>query len=186
MKYNIRGENVEVTNAIREYVEKKIGKLERYFDTPPTSDVNVNISVYNEEQQIEVTIPMTNLLLRAEEQHLDLYAAIDLVVDKLERQIRKYKTKVNRKFRQQGAPKHVFAELEKEAMQANEQDDDSEDDIEIVRTKRFNLKPMDSEEAVLQMDMLGHAFFVFEDSVSGNTNVVYKRRDGKYGLIEPS
>lgn len=186
MKYNIRGENVEVTNAIREYVEKKIGKLERYFDTPPTSDVNVNISVYNEEQQIEVTIPMTNLLLRAEEQHLDLYAAIDLVVDKLERQIRKYKTKVNRKFRQQGAPKHVFAELEKEAIQANEQDDDSEDDIEIVRTKRFNLKPMDSEEAVLQMDMLGHAFFVFEDSVSGNTNVVYKRRDGKYGLIEPS
>lgn len=186
MKYNIRGENVEVTNAIREYVERKIGKLERYFDTPPTSDVNVNISVYNEEQQIEVTIPMTNLLLRAEEQHLDLYAAIDLVVDKLERQIRKYKTKVNRKFRQQGAPKHVFAELEKEALKANEQDEYSEDDIEIVRTKRFNLKPMDSEEAVLQMDMLGHAFFVFEDSVSGNTNVVYKRRDGKYGLIEPS
>ncbi|SER81325.1 putative sigma-54 modulation protein [Gracilibacillus ureilyticus] len=186
MKYNIRGENVEVTGAIKEYVERKIGKLERYFDTPPTSDVNVNISVYNEEQQIEVTIPMTNLMLRAEVQHADLYAAIDLVVDKLERQIRKHKTKVNRKFRQQGSPKHVFAELEKEAAVRSNVDLLDDDEIEIVRTKRFDLKPMDSEEAVLQMDMLGHAFFVFENSITGNTNVVYKRRDGRYGLIEPS
>src|SRR5699024_6012784 len=97
---------------IREYVEKKIDKLNRYFDTPPTSDVHVNLSVYNEEQQIEVTIPMTDLLLRAEEHHADLYAAIDLVVDKLERQIRKYKTKVNRKFSQKGSVNHVFAEQE--------------------------------------------------------------------------
>ncbi|WP_186580837.1 ribosome hibernation-promoting factor, HPF/YfiA family [Aquibacillus kalidii] len=187
MKYNIRGENVEVTSAIKDYVEKKIGKLERYFDTPPTSDVNVNISVYNDEQQIEVTIPMTNLLLRAEENHNDLYAAIDLVVDKLERQIRKYKTKVNRKFRQNGAPKHVFAELEKEAMAAQTAvEEDEESEMEIVRNKRFDLKPMDSEEAILQMDMLGHEFFVFTNAVSGNTNVVYKRRDGRYGLIEPS
>ncbi|MFC4404937.1 ribosome hibernation-promoting factor, HPF/YfiA family [Gracilibacillus xinjiangensis] len=186
MKYNFRGENVEVTGAIKEYVERKIGKLERYFDTPPTSDVNVNISVYNEEQQIEVTIPMTNLLLRAEVQHVDLYAAIDLVVDKLERQIRKHKTKVNRKFRQQGSPKHVFAELEKEAAEFRGVDLLDDDEIEIVRTKRFDLKPMDSEEAVLQMDMLGHAFFVFENSMTGTTNVVYKRRDGRYGLIEPS
>src|SRR5690606_38519271 len=99
---------------------------------------------YNEEQSIEVTIPMTDLLLRAEEQHTDLYAAIDLVVDKLERQIRKHKTKVNRKFRQKGAPKHIFAELEHEAKNNNV---DESDEIEIVRTKRFNLKPMDSEEA---------------------------------------
>ncbi|WP_164668090.1 ribosome hibernation-promoting factor, HPF/YfiA family [Virgibacillus doumboii] len=182
MKYNIRGENIEVTGAIRDYVEKKISKLERYFDTPPTSDVHVNLSVYNDEQRIEVTIPMTDLLLRAEEQHIDLYAAIDLVVDKLERQIRKYKTKVNRKFRQKGSPKHIFAELEKEA---NNEKSES-DEIEIVRTKRFNLKPMDSEEAVLQMDMLGHAFYVFTNSFSGDTNVVYRRKDGKYGLIEPN
>ncbi|GGM35348.1 ribosomal subunit interface protein [Paraliobacillus quinghaiensis] len=181
MKYNIRGENVEVTGAIKSYIEKKVGKLERYFDTPPTSDVNVNLSVYNEEQQIEVTIPMTNLLLRAEEQHTDLYAAIDLVVDKLERQIRKYKTKVNRKARQQGAPKHIFAEMEKEL---EEEPVTEEDGLEVVRTKRFDLKPMDSEEAILQMDMLGHTFYVFTDSESGDTNVVYKRRDGKYGLIE--
>src|SRR5699024_9293268 len=184
MNYNIRGENIEVTQAIRSHVEEKISKIEKYFDTPPTSDVNVNLSVYNEEQQVEVTIPMPNLLLRAEEQHTDMYAAIDLVVDKLERQIRKYKTKVNRKFRQAGSAKHLFAELEKEQRENAVQEDES--DIEIVRTKRFNLKPMDSEEAILQMDMLGHEFFVFTNADSNDTNVVYKRRDGKYGLIEPT
>jgi len=176
MNYNIRGENIEVTRPIREYVEKKISKLNRYFDTPPTSDVHVNLSVYNEEQQIEVTIPMTNLLLRAEEQHNDLYAAIDLVVDKLERQIRKHKTKVNRKFRQKGIEEIIFSSAV---------EDNDADEIEIVRTKRFNLKPMDSEEAVLQMDMLGHTFFVFTNADTNDTNVVYRRRDGKYGLIEP-
>ncbi|TMN21349.1 ribosome-associated translation inhibitor RaiA [Lentibacillus cibarius] len=182
MKYNIRGENIEVTKAIQEYVEKKIGKLERYFDTPPTSDVHVNLSVYNDEQRIEVTIPMTNLLLRAEVQHIDLYAAIDLAVDKLERQIRKYKTKVNRKFRQEGSPKHIFAEMEKEA----DNETGESDEIDIVRKKQFDLKPMDSEEAVLQMDMLGHAFYVFTNAISGDTNVVYRRKDGRYGLIEPN
>lgn len=181
MNYNIRGENVEVTEAIKAYVEKKVSKLERYFETPPTSDVNVNLSVYNDEQKIEVTIPMTNLLLRAEEKHEDLYAAIDFVVSKLERQIRKHKTKINRKSRQKGAVKYMFAEMEKNSV---EQDDD--DNIEIVRTKRFNLKPMDSEEAILQMDMLGHDFFVFTNADSGDTSVVYRRHDGKYGLIEPN
>ncbi|AIF44151.1 ribosome-associated translation inhibitor RaiA [Virgibacillus halodenitrificans] len=184
MKFNIRGENLEVTDSIREYVERKISKLERYFDTPPTSEVHVNLSVYNDEQTIEVTIPMTNLLLRGEVQHVDLYAAIDLVVDKLERQIRKYKTKVNRKFRQEGSPKHVFAELEREAN--NVAVEEESDEIDIVRTKRFDLKPMDSEEAVLQMDMLGHSFYVFTNAVTNETNVVYRRKDGKYGLIEPN
>lgn len=183
MKYNIRGENLEVTEAIRDYVMKKISKLEKYFDTPPTSDVHVKLSVYNNEQKIEVTIPMTDLLLRAEERHNDLYAAIDLVVDKLERQIRKYKTKINRKFRKEGSPKHIFAEMEKEARNSKKEDDDK---IEIVRTKRFDLKPMDSEEAILQMDMLDHAFFVFTNATSGETNVVYRRNDGRYGLIEPN
>lgn len=182
MNYNIRGENLEVTDAIQEYVKKKVSKLNRYFDTPPTSDVHVKLSVYNNEQKIEVTIPMKDLLLRGEEQHQDLYAAIDLVVDKLERQIRKYKTKVNRKARQEGSPKHIFAEMEKEARNAQ----DDSDEFEIVRTKRFNLKPMDSEEAILQMDMLDHAFFVFTNAVSGDTNVVYRRKDGRYGLIEPN
>lgn len=183
MNYNIRGENIDVTRSIREYVEKKIGKLNKYFDTPPTSDVHVNLSVYNDQQIIEVTIPMTNLLLRAEEQHNDLYAAIDLVVDKLERQIRKHKTKINRKLRQKGIDKQLFAE----EIFGNEKDEEQDSDkIEIVRTKRFNLKPMDAEEAILQMDMLGHSFFVFTNAETNDTNVVYKRKDGKYGLIEPT
>lgn len=184
MKFNIRGENIEVTGAIRDYVEKKISKLERYFDEPIASEVHVNLSVYNDEQRIEVTVPMKDLLLRGEVQHLDLYAAIDLVVDKLERQIRKYKTKINRKARQNGAPKHEFAKMENQAI--NNELDSNDDDFEIVRTKRFNLKPMDPEEAILQMDMLGHEFFVFTNDKSGESNVVYRRKDGKYGLIEPT
>ncbi|SDC58471.1 putative sigma-54 modulation protein [Pelagirhabdus alkalitolerans] len=187
MKYNIRGENLEVTGAIKSYIEKKVSKLERYFETPPTSDVNVNLSVYNDEQEIEVTIPMPNLLLRAEENHTDLYAAIDLVVDKLERQIRKYKTKINRKNRQKGAPKHIFAEMEKDLLEGEaEQEQEDDNGLEVVRTKRFDLKPMDSEEAILQMDMLGHSFYVFTNAETGDTNVVYRRHDGKYGLIEPN
>ena len=181
MRFNIRGENIEVTGAIKEYVEKKISKLQRYFDSTPSTDVHVNLSVYNDEQRIEVTIPMTNLLLRGEERHEDLYAAIDLVVDKLERQIRKHKTKINRKARQQGAPKHVFAELD-----FGKEEEEENEEFEIVRTKRFNLKPMDSQEAILQMDMLGHNFFVFMNDDTGETNVVYRRKDGKYGLIEPN
>ncbi|WP_368654419.1 ribosome-associated translation inhibitor RaiA [Ornithinibacillus sp. 4-3] len=183
MNFNIRGENIEVTQAIRDYAEKKITKLEKYFDDKPTSDVHVRLSVYNNEQRIEVTIPMSDLLLRAEEQHVDLYAAIDLVIDKLERQIRKYKTKVNRKLRGKDSPKLLAAEI---AANGAAKEEESSNEIEIVRTKRFDLKPMDSEEAILQMDMLDHAFFVFTNAVSGDTNVVYRRKDGKYGLIEPN
>ncbi|MFS0559803.1 ribosome-associated translation inhibitor RaiA [Terribacillus sp. 179-K 1B1 HS] len=191
MKYNIRGENVEATEAIKDYVEKKVGKLERYFDSPVDSEVHVNLSVHNNASKIEVTIPMKNLLLRAEESHADLYAAIDLVVTKLERQIKKHKTKVNRRSRQSGdAPKHAFAALENEgaagAVVATNEDEEDLDSFEIVRNKRFDLKPMDSEEAILQMDMLGHSFFVYTNSVTGDTNVVYKRKDGRYGLIEPT
>ena len=191
MKYNIRGENVEATEAIKDYVEKKVGKLERYFDSPVDSEVHVNLSVHNNESKIEVTIPMKNLLLRAEESHADLYAAIDLVVTKLERQIKKHKTKVNRRSRQSGdAPKHAFAALENEgaagAVVATDEDEEDLGSFEIVRNKRFDLKPMDSEEAILQMDMLGHSFFVYTNSVTGDTNVVYKRKDGRYGLIEPT
>ncbi|MBP3950011.1 ribosome hibernation-promoting factor, HPF/YfiA family [Bacillus suaedae] len=183
MNYNIRGENLEVTPALREYVEKKVGKLERYFDTTPISDVNVRMQVLNSQHMIEITIPMPQLLLRGEDNHTDMYAAIDKVVEKLERQIRKYKTKVNRKFRQEGSLKYMFKnELEplEEAGPPIE-----EDELEVVRKKRFNLKPMDAEEAILQMDMLGHNFFVFSDAVNGSTSVVYKRKDGRYGLIEP-
>ncbi|MFC0559299.1 ribosome hibernation-promoting factor, HPF/YfiA family [Halalkalibacter alkalisediminis] len=181
MKYNIRGENMEVTPALRDYVEKKVGKLERYFDTTPIADVNVRMQVLNTQHIIEITIPMPQLLLRGEEVHSDMYAAIDKVVEKLERQIRKHKTKVNRKFRQEGSLKYMF----KNELEPLEGEPIPTDDLEVVRKKRFNLKPMDAEEAILQMDMLGHDFFVYSDAVNGSTSVVYKRKDGKYGLIEP-
>lgn len=194
MNYNIRGENLEVTPALKTYVEKKVSKLERYFDTTPVADVHVKLQKQNSDSIIEVTIPMPQLLLRAEENHADMYAAVDLVVEKLERQIRKYKTKVNRKFRQNGSVKQLFNNnmeaLQEQVAQngdpSNEEfPEDPVDELEVVRTKRFNLKPMDAEEAILQMDMLGHNFFVFSNAVNGDTSVVYKRKDGKYGLIEP-
>ncbi|BCC43962.1 40S ribosomal protein S30 [Bacillus cereus] len=178
MKFNIRGENIEVTPALKEYVEKKLSKLERYFDTFP--EIKVNLKVYSDKQRVEVTIPFTDLLLRAEETNSDMYAAIDLVVDKLERQIRKHKTKVNRKLREKGSMKTNFILPEAVAVQ----DAVEEDELELVRTKRFDLKPMDVEEAILQMDMLGHNFFVFTNADTNETNVVYGRKDGKYGLIE--
>ncbi|MBU9722266.1 MULTISPECIES: ribosome hibernation-promoting factor, HPF/YfiA family [Bacillaceae] len=181
MNFNIRGENLEITPALRDYVEKKVGKLERYFDFEPTPDVNVKMSVINNDQKVEITIPLPKLLLRAEEKHTDMYAAIDLVIEKLERQIRKHKTKVNRKFRQDDSLKYMF----KNDLEPLAEETPESDEIEVVRTKKFDLKPMDAEEAILQMDMLGHNFFVFSDAVSGSTNVVYKRKDGRYGLIEP-
>lgn len=183
MNFNIRGENIEVTPAIREYVEKKISKLERYFSETPDANVNVNLKTYNDKTaKVEVTIPMSQLVLRAEEDHLDMYAAIDLIVDKLERQIRKHKTKVNRKQREKGNLNALFGADEPNTVSVQ----DEEDEMEIVRQKRFNLKPMDSEEAILQMDLLGHSFFVYTDTETNSTNIVYKRKDGKYGLIEAS
>jgi len=180
MKYNVRGENIEVTPAIREYVEKKISKLERYFTEAPDAKVNVNLR-FNQDKssKVEVTIPLPQLVLRAEETNVDMYAAIDLITDKLERQIRKHKTKVNRKFREKGEPSFTFV-----ATESPEALDYEEEDLELVRTKRFDLKPMDSEEAILQMNMLGHSFYVFTNSENNRTNVVYKRKDGRYGLIE--
>ncbi|WP_066065444.1 ribosome hibernation-promoting factor, HPF/YfiA family [Neobacillus soli] len=180
MKYNVRGENIEVTPAIREYVEKKITKLERYFTEAPDAMVHVNLK-FNQDKtsKVEVTIPLQQLVLRAEETNVDMYAGIDLITDKLERQIRKHKTKVNRKFREKGDFPVTFSTVEN-----TEVHDFDEDDLELVRTKRFDLKPMDSEEAILQMNMLGHSFYVFTNADSNRTNVVYKRKDGRYGLIE--
>lgn len=184
MDYNIRGENIEVTPALREYVEKKIGKLEKYFNNTPNATVYVNLKVYNDKtSKVEVTVPMPNLVLRAEERKADMYAAIDTITDKLERQIRKHKTKVNRKFRNDGVTEVFAFEGEEHAVDAA---DSEESELEVVRNKRFDLKPMDSEEAILQMNMLGHNFFVYTNAETEATNVVYKRKDGRYGLIEPN
>ncbi|MCM3711156.1 ribosome hibernation-promoting factor, HPF/YfiA family [Sporosarcina luteola] len=184
LDFNIRGENLEVTPAIREYVEKKVLKLERYFTEGANATAHVNLKVYNDKQtKVEITIPMKNLTLRAEERHDDMYAAIDLIVDKLERQIRKYKTRVNRKFREREGVAAFLQSVEKERSNNEEQTND-ESDFEVVRTKQFDLKPMDQEEAILQMNMLGHSFFIFTDADSDGTHIVYKRKDGRYGLIE--
>jgi putative sigma-54 modulation protein len=181
MNFNIRGENIQVTEALRDYVEKKIGRLERYFDTPLPTDVHVTLRFLRGEATIEVTIPLVGVIIRAEETHDDMYAAIDLVVEKLERQIRKHKTKLIRKFRLDNN-----RTLVREADPVQVADQVEEDvEINIVRTKRFDLKPMDAEEAVLQMDMLGHNFFVFQNAETNDVNVVYRRNDGRYGLIEP-
>ncbi|WLR41484.1 ribosome-associated translation inhibitor RaiA [Bacillus carboniphilus] len=183
MNYNVRGENIEVTPALKEHVEKKIGKLERYFDQELNANANVNLKFYNDkESKVEVTVPMKQLVLRAEEHHADMYAAVDLVTDKLERQIRKHKTKVNRKLRDQENGKFFLNNSNGNGGVKEEEDDK----MEVVRTKRFNLKPMDSEEAILQMNMLGHNFFVFTNAETNKTNVVYVRKDGRYGLIEPT
>ena len=180
LKFNIRGENIEVTPAIREYVEAKVEKVERYFNEDVNAKANVNLKVYNDKQtKVEVTIPMKSVTLRAEERNNDMYAAVDLIVDKLERQIRKHKTKVNRKFREREGAGVYFANVTKNGAEVEQ-----EEEFQIVRTKQFDLKPMDQEEAVLQMNMLGHNFFIFTDADSMGTNIVYKRKDGKYGLIE--
>ncbi|MFD0590677.1 ribosome hibernation-promoting factor, HPF/YfiA family [Paenibacillus sp. GCM10027627] len=181
MMYNIRGQRFQVTEALREYVEKKLSRLERYFETPIASEITVTLSVTKGQHIVEVTIPLVGVMLRAEEKSEDMYASIDLVVDKLERQIRKHKTKVNRKFRQGSGVRALFRE-EGSAVSVL----DEEDDLELVRTKRFTLKPMDVEEAILQMNLIGHNFFVFANADSKEVNVVYKRSDGKYGLIEQS
>lgn len=182
MQFHIRGKNVDVTDALRDYVEKKIGRMDRYFEVPSASDVQVTLSVNKNKHTVEVTIPVSGVTLRAEEKSEDMYASIDLVVDKLERQIRKHKTRVNRRVRQEGTHRAVFKESFEQAPPFRTHEE--EDAFEVVRTKQFTLKPMDMEEAILQMNLLGHSFYVFADSATAGVNVVYKREDGRYGLIE--
>lgn len=185
LQFNIKGDNIEVTPAIRDHIERKVEKIERYFPEGTNANAMVNLKAINNSQsKVEITIPMKNLTLRAEERHDELYAAVDLIVSKLERQIRKYKTKVNRKFRDREPMGQAFSTFDNDVN--GNAEEENEEDFTIVRTKQFDLKPMDEEEAVLQMNMLGHNFFVFTDAETNDTNIVYKRKDGTYGLIETS
>lgn len=174
MKLNIRGDRLEITDAIRDYVEDKLGRLDKYFKD---SDINANVllKVKGNRQIIEVTVPTDKYILRSEEEHNDLYAAIDLVVDKLEGQIRKNKTKLK---------KQNIDNKYKDFNFDYELDEDEENNDVIVKHKEIEMKPMDSEEAILEMELLGHSFFVYKDVDTGNVNVLYKRKDGNYGLIE--
>ncbi|MDR0268701.1 ribosome hibernation-promoting factor, HPF/YfiA family [Paenibacillus sp.] len=182
MNLTIRGQHIEVTEALKDYVDKKLCRLDKYFDAPLASEGYVTLNVVRGLHTVEVTIPLPGVMLRAEDRSDDMYASIDAVVDKLERQVRKHKTKLNRKFRQEGSLKTLAVETASTGAAPSEQQ--VEEEFEVVRTKRFTLKPMDVEEAILQMNMVGHNFFVFSNIDTQEVSVVYKRNDGKYGLIE--
>ena len=173
MKYIILGKNIEVTDGLRAAVEDKIGKLEKYFT--PETEVHVTLSVEKDRQKIEVTIPVKGSIIRSEQVSNDMYVSIDLVEEIIERQLKKYKRKLTEQ--QQAASFFKQDYIEKDYM------DDEE--IKIIRTKKFDIKPMYPEDACIQMELLGHNFYVFRNAETDEVNVVYKRKGNTYGLIEP-
>ena len=177
IKYSIRGENLEVTEALRDYVVSKLEKIEKYFQADQELDARVNLKVYREKTaKVEVTIPLGSITLRAEDVSQDMYGSIDLVTDKIERQIRKNKTKIERKNRNKKSTSQLFTDAVIEEVEAAP--------AKVVRSKQIALKPMDLEEALLQMDLLGHDFFIYTDVEDNTTNVLYRREDGDVGLLE--
>ena len=174
MRINVKAKNTQVTEPLTDYIEKRFSKLEKYFVNSDLAGT-VTLIVEKGEHRVEATIPLNRYILRAEESSNDMYASVDGVVDKLERQIHKYKTKVNRKGNVQ-----TFAEVIAEAQATPVEEE------KVIKTKTFVLKPMDEEEAIMQMELLGHDFFVFLNAANNGVNVVYKRKDGQYGLIVPT
>ena len=174
MKFIIVGRNIEVTPGLRAAVEEKIGKLDKYFN--PDTEVHVTLSVEKERQKIEVTIPVKGSIIRSEQVSNDMYVSIDLVEEVIERQLKKYRTKLVTKQQNASA---VF----KQEFLDGAADEDEE--IKIIRTKKFSMKPMYPEDACVQMELLGHNFYVFRNAETDEVNVVYKRKGNTYGLIEP-
>ena len=174
MRYKITGRNIEVTPALKAAVEDKIGKLERYFNQD--TEAVITLSVEKDRQKIEVTIPVKGTIIRAEQHSNDMYVSIDLVEEVIERQLRKYKTKLIAKHQEDVPFSTGFFE---------EEDDTPEEEVKIIRTKRFGIKPMYPEDACIQMELLGHNFFVFCNAETDEVNVVYRRKNNTYGLIEP-
>lgn len=176
MRYIISGKNIDVTEGLKAAVYEKIGKLERYF--APDTEIHVTFSVEKKDRQkIEVTIPMKGNIVRAEQVSTDMYVSIDLVEEIIERQLRKYKNKLIEQ--KQAANNFSLSFME------DEEDSAEDESIHIIRSKRFAMKPMDAEEACIQMELLGHNFYVFRNAESDEVNVVYKRKGNTYGLIEP-
>jgi putative sigma-54 modulation protein len=174
MKYIVNGKNSEVSDALREQAVKKLNKIEKFFKAD--TECHLTFTVEKNRHILEVTIMSKGLFIRAEETTDDMYASIDAVIDKLERQIRKNKTKLGKRIRQESVVPDNFQ---------IEEPIEEEKNYKIMKSKRFAIKPMDVEEAILQMNLLGHNFFVFSNSETDEVNVVYKRKDGNYGLIEP-
>ena len=173
MKFIISGKNLDVTDGLKTAIQDKLGKLERYFT--PETEVHVTLSVEKERQKIEVTIPVKGNIIRSEQVSSDMYVSIDLVEEVIERQLRKYNTKIVNK--QQGAGNFQKTFMEDDFLE--------EEEVNIIRTKRFGIKPMYPEDACVQMELLGHNFFVFLNAETEEVNVVYKRKGNTYGLIEP-
>ncbi len=173
MRFNIIGRNIDVTDGLKSAVEEKLGKLDRFFAAD--TEVNVTLSVEKERQKIEVTIPVKGSIVRSEQVSSDMYVSIDLVEEVIERQIKKYKNKLVGK-------KQNIADFTPEFV---DKEYPEEPEIKIIRTKKFGVKPMDPEEACIQMELLGHNFYVFNNAETNEVNVVYKRKGGTYGLIEP-
>lgn len=184
------GKNMDITPSLKEYAEEKVSKLQRYFEDE-SIEVQISLEVEKERHIVEVTAFVSGIILRGEEVTGDMYASIDGVIEKLERQIHKYKTRIHRKLieRKQEYKEEYMEERREEVL--NNKIDISEGETDeyepkIVRTKRFAMKPMDPKEAAMQMDLLGHDFFVFSNANTDEVNVVYKRNDGDFGLIEPA
>ena len=175
MKINITGKNIELTDGIKTAVNDKLGKLGKYFTDDTV--INVTLSVEKDRQKIEVTIPIKGQIIRSEQVSNDMYVSIDLVEEVIERQLRKYRTKL---VSRQNEPREFFQEDF-----IDDEDIDEESPIKIKRTKPFGIKPMYPEDACVQMELLGHDFFVFRNAETDEVNVVYKRRGNTYGLIEP-
>lgn len=175
MQYIISGKNIDVTEGLKTAVYEKIGKLERYFT--PETEIHVTLSVEKERQKIEVTIPMKGNIIRAEQVSTDMYVSIDLVEEVIERQLRKYKNKLIQQKQASINFNQAFVDDVDDGYEGEE--------INIIRTKRFAIKPMDAEEACIQMELLGHNFFVFKNADTEEVNVVYKRKGNTFGLIEP-
>lgn len=173
MKFIIVGKNIDVTEGLRTAVEDKIGKLEKYF--AEDTEVHVTLSVEKDRQKIEVTIPVKGNIIRSEQVSSDMYVSIDLVEEIIERQLKKYKRKIIDKKQAASFFKQEF--VEKDFME--------DEEVQIIRTKKFDIKPMYPEDACVQMELLGHSFFVFCNAETDQVNVVYKRKGNTYGLIEP-
>ncbi|MBU3188987.1 ribosome-associated translation inhibitor RaiA [Clostridium bowmanii] len=175
MKVKIIGKNIEITEALKNILEKKISRFDKYFN--PDVEAQITLVVHKNRHTIEITIPFNEVVLRAEEQNDDMYTSLDLVVDKLEGQIRKHKTKLEKRNR------GTSLKFKGIPLYTNNNEEDMEP--KIVKTKKFAFKPMSAEEAVLQMELVGHSFFVYMSDETSEVHVVYKRKDGNYGLIEP-
>ena len=173
MKFIIIGRNIDITEGLKSAVQEKLGKLERYFT--PETEIHVTLSVEKDRQKIEVTIPVKGNIIRSEQVSSDMYVSIDLVEEVIERQLRKYKTKI---VNQQQAGGNFQKEFVEDEFLEDEE-------VNIIRTKKFGIKPMYPEDACVQMELLGHNFYVFRNAETDEVTVVYKRKGNTYGLIEP-